>query len=62
MSASWNSTSQSLPPEKEVVETMICDERGSRNEQALYRQGSLWFISDGSMYVYYQPTHWRAKQ
>lgn len=27
-------------------------------EQTLIRQGSLWFIEDRSMYVYYTPSHW----
>jgi hypothetical protein len=26
--------------------------------QALKRQGRLWFLPDGSMYVYYHVTHW----
>ncbi|WP_225784496.1 hypothetical protein [Xenophilus sp. Marseille-Q4582] len=37
------------------------DEGGSvRNEQRLKRQGRLWYFPDGSMYVYYTPTHWRG--
>lgn len=46
-------------PDKQVVETKIDDHKGIRNVQALKRQGRLWFYPDGSMYVYYQPTHWR---
>jgi len=45
-------------PEGIVVKTKIHDENGSRNEQNLKRSGNLWFIPDGSMYVYYRPTHW----
>ena len=22
-------------------------------------EGNLWFFVDGSMYVYYRPTHWQ---
>jgi hypothetical protein len=47
-------------PEGVVVETKIDDEKGIRNETTLKRQGRLWFFPDDSMYVYYQPTHWRA--
>ena len=46
-------------PENVVVGTIIMDEKGFRNEEALKRRGSLWFVPDGSMYVYYTPTHWR---
>lgn len=48
-----------LPPDNEVVMTKIDDASGCRNEQLLKRQGRLWFTPDGSMYVYYTPTHWR---
>lgn len=46
-------------PADRVIMTKIDDERGARNEGALYRDGALWWAPDGSMYVYYQPTHWR---
>jgi len=46
-------------PEGVVVETKIDDANGVRNEGKLKRQGNLWFVPDGSMYVYYRPTHWR---
>lgn len=39
--------------------TKIDDDGGVRNEQALRRSRNLWFVPDGSMYVYYRPTHWR---
>lgn len=55
----WNETSKFLPDENIVVLTKIQDWRGSRNEQLLKRSGRLWFFPDGSMYVYYTPTHWR---
>lgn len=41
-------------PENRVVMTTI----DGRNQQSLKRQGRLWFVPDGSMYVYYTPTHW----
>jgi hypothetical protein len=47
-----------LPRDGVVVMTKIDDEKGVRNEQELKRQGSLWYFPDGSMYVYYTPTHW----
>lgn len=49
----------STAPDKVTVLTKIDDEQGPRNEQKLKRQGNLWFFPDGSMYVYYTPTHWK---
>lgn len=46
-------------PEGKVVLTKIDDKDGARNEQTLIRQGRLWFFPDKSMYVYYEPTHWK---
>ena len=47
-------------PENVEVLTKIRDARGlERNEQSLKRRGRLWFVPDGSMYVYYTPTHWK---
>lgn len=54
----WISVSGRLPDEGTVVETKIDDEQGCHNVQTLKRSGNLWFIPDGSMYVYYTPTHW----
>ncbi len=51
--------SEELPPDGEIVMTKIDDENGCRNEQKLKRQGNLWWFPDGSMYVYYRPTHWK---
>ena len=45
-------------PENVVVRTKIHDQDGERNDQPLKRIGRLWFYPDGSMYVYYTPTHW----
>lgn len=57
----WNKVRMTtgVPADGEIVETKIDDEAGVRNEQLLKRQGNLWFLADGSMYVYYRPTHWR---
>lgn len=55
----WHKTSQELPPENVIVRTKIHDEKGCRNETFLFRQGNLWFLANGSMYVYYTPTHWK---
>lgn len=46
-------------PDDTPVLTRIDDEHGVRNEQLLTRHGRLWWFVDGSMYVYYTPTHWR---
>lgn len=49
----------STAPEGVVVMTKIDTPSGIRNQQPLKRQGRLWFFPDMSMYVYYEPTHWR---
>ena len=60
----WKRCSDQLPPLDVEVMTKIDDSKGCRNEQALKRYQrepntrSLWFYPDGSMYVYYTPTHW----
>lgn len=46
-------------PENLTLVTKIDDIHGIRNECELIRHGKMWFVPDGSMYVYYQPTHWR---
>jgi len=56
----WIETSDRVPPKGVVVETKIDNGKCVRNEQQLKREGSLYFYPDGSMYVYYTPTHWRA--
>jgi len=56
----WIPCSDQLPDEHVVVVTKIHGEgECERNVQPLKRQGRLWFFPDGSMYVYYTPTHWR---
>lgn len=55
----WIKVSEQLPQEETIVETKIDDGKGCRNVKKLKRRGRLWFFPDGSMYVYYTPTHWR---
>ena len=55
----WIRTDIQPPGNGVVVLTKIDDQQGVRNEQPLKRDGRLWFLPDGSMYVYYTPTHWR---
>lgn len=57
--AKWVDCKDRLPPTGETVLTKIDDASGVRNEQPLKRLSKLWFLPDGSMYVYYQPTHWK---
>ena len=51
----WVLTTNDLPTEGEVVETIST--KGL--QQQLKRHGRLWFIPDGSMYVYYEVQMWR---
>jgi len=55
----WCLVSVVAPPQDVTVETKIDDEKGCRNIALLKRIRNLWFFPDGSMYVYYTPTHWR---
>ncbi len=55
----WNRIGNVNPPDDLIVETKIDDVHGVRNVQNLKRMGNLWFTPNGSMYVYYTPTHWR---
>lgn len=55
----WISVEERLPTENKIVETRIDDGKYIRNEQELKRRGNFWYLPDGSMYVYYTPTHWR---
>lgn len=60
----WTAVSEELPERGVVVMTKIHDENGERNEQPLKliaNGGRLWFFPDGSMYVYYVPTHWKPQ-
>jgi hypothetical protein len=48
----------SSAPENTIVRTKIDLDGNVRNIQHLKKKGRLWFLPDGSMYVYYEPTHW----
>jgi hypothetical protein len=52
----WHRTELELPPEGEVVETI--SPQGGQHAR-LSRSGGLWFLEDGSMYVYYTPLVWK---
>ena len=56
----WLPITVEAPQDKIEVETKIDDPDGKRNVVKLVRQGRLWFFPDMSMYIYYQPTHWRS--
>jgi hypothetical protein len=47
------------PTETEVMTGIYEHGKGWRNVQSLTLSRGLWFHPDMSMYVYYQPTHWR---
>ena len=55
----WIKCADRLPKENVIVETKIDDGKYEQNFARLYRSGKLWFLEDGSMYVYYDPTHWK---
>lgn len=59
----WRLIATDCPPVDVVVETKISDGRGDRNQTKMRwkktPRGRLWFFADNSMYVYYNPTHWR---
>jgi hypothetical protein len=55
----WKKITVIMPDEGLIIETKVDNGDGERNVQKLKRQGNLWFLPDGSMYVYYTPTHWR---
>lgn len=53
----WLQVSNRQPPQGVVIETNT--ETGQ--QQDLILKDRLWWLSDMSMYVYYQPTKWRHK-
>lgn len=57
--SNWIPTHIGLPTEGTLVWTKIDDKDGLRNVKQLKRKGRLWFVKDGSAYVYYTPTHWK---
>lgn len=50
----------STAPSNTIIETKIEDNLGTRNVQKLKKSGNLWWLPDGTMYVYYTPTHWKT--
>lgn len=58
----WISTHDQLPENGMVVETKIDDAMGCSDVSRLKRMDNLWFLPSGSMYVYYEPTHWRESE
>lgn len=63
--AEWQSIDTA--PLNVAIDTVILDKYGARNFQALVQKvrepgcRPLWWFEDGSMYVYYTPTHWRPR-
>lgn len=55
----WISVKDNPPMREIIVETKVDDDKGCRNFANLKLVGNLWFVPDGSTYVYYEPTHWR---
>jgi hypothetical protein len=56
----WYSVKDFSPPQRQVVLTKIDTvDGGVRNIQQLKLDGRLWWMPDGKMYVYYEPTHWK---
>lgn len=51
----WHIPEDRLPPDGQVVDCMT----SSGAVVKLKRIGNLWFVEDGSMYVYYVPQFWR---
>jgi hypothetical protein len=54
----WIPMHAAPPPEGRACWTKIEDQNGTRNVQKLRRDKNLYWMPDGSMYVYYTPTHW----
>lgn len=59
METEWIDVKERLPMNGIIVDTKIDKGEVVTNEQQLKRSGNLWFFPDGSMYVYYVPTHWK---
>lgn len=55
----WIKVKDKLPENGILVETKVDDRDDLRNVLNLMRLNHLWFIPDGSVFVYYVPTHWR---
>lgn len=56
----WFSIKDVAPPRGITLETKIEDDAGPRNysQLKLGDTNNAWWFPDGSMYVYYTPTHW----
>ena len=52
----WTACARERAPEGVIVETTTGT---PASIQKLKRRGNLWWLPDDSMYVYYEPTHWR---
>ena len=59
MDQTWIPVAERLPDDGVVVDTIISDADGTRNHQPLKRDGRMWWLQGGEMYIYYTPTHWR---
>ena len=62
MNQEWIACKDRLPEQGVEVETLIADTRGVRNQTILKLYRGRWFFRDLSMYVYYEPTHWRKHE
>lgn len=58
VSHNWTKVADCLPEDGKVVETISA----AGMQQDLKRSGRLWFVPDGSVYVYYEVVFWRDKQ
>lgn len=58
MSEDWIATDTAVPPQGIIVKTMD----SSGRVQPLKREGRLWFLPDGSTYVYYTPIFWKHEE
>jgi len=56
----WTKVAERKPIEGVIVDTKVDDGNGKpRNEAKLIFRFGMWWHSDGKMYVYYTPTHWK---
>lgn len=52
----WNRTTDKTPTSGEIVQTLS---EGGIETELMYDKSGLWFVPDGSMYVYYTPMFWK---
>ena len=50
----WEKTAVKLPEEDRLVQVP-----NNKGDTHLVRRGTLWFLGDTHVYVYYTPTYWR---